>query len=80
MCVCLCVWGGVFKVFNCYRNDRKHRLPHLPCTEAGFNEQLRVPSGDAAMKAALFLVLFILLSSFRRDIHYSFHSSERERR
>lgn len=27
----------------------------------------------AAMKAALFLFLFILLSSFRPDIHYSFH-------
>lgn len=32
----------------------------------------------AAMKAALFLFLFILLSSFRHDIHYSFHSSEGE--
>lgn len=31
------------------------------------------------MKAALFLVLFILFSSFRHDIHYFFHSSERER-
>lgn len=31
----------------------------------------------AAMKAALFL-FFILLSSFRHDIHYSFHSSEGE--
>ena len=30
------------------------------------------------MKAALFLVLFILFSSFRHDIHYSFHSSERK--
>lgn len=30
------------------------------------------------MKAALFLVLFILFSSFRHDIHYSFHSSEGE--
>lgn len=30
------------------------------------------------MKAALFLVLFILFSSFIHDIHYSFHSFERE--
>lgn len=32
----------------------------------------------AAMKAALFLFRFILISSFRHDIHYSFHSSEGE--
>lgn len=58
--------------------NRKYELPLLPYAKEGFNEQLHVPSGDAAMKAGLFLFLFILLSSFRHEIHYSFQSSEGE--
>lgn len=74
------VWGscGVFRVSNW---NRKPQLPSSLTLRGVLMSSFRSPVEiHAAMKAALFLFLFIRLSSFRPDIHYSFHLLRRSAR